>query len=240
MEHDPKPLGILFKSEMVRAILNSKTLCFPPEAIDLKQPFKGVTRRLIKFTGMHKAGEKLWRKSKESGRRWLLNDQPERLLGIDCLYAPVGRILWVKETFYRNSKDGFICYEATPRVFRDFKGKGRTWEIPGTDQQSLDQIRSNKAWKKIPSLLMDRASSRIDLCVVDRRAERLFDITEEDSKFEGVQPYSKATAFIEIQPLDGMSDYKAGYRELWNKINGEGSWDENPWVWRIAFLRRES
>ena len=71
---DPKALGILFKGEMVRAILNSKTLSFPPEAIDPKRPFKGVTRRLIKFTGMHKAGEKLWRKSKESGRRWLLRD----------------------------------------------------------------------------------------------------------------------------------------------------------------------
>lgn len=231
-----KPRGVLFKGEMVKAILNTKPYVWPPEPIDPKLPFKGVTQRTIDLAEMHEAGRALWAKTKkDEGRRWILNNQSERLLGLECDYGPAGRALYVKETFYRNSKDGFLCYAATPNVARDNKGK--IVETADWANVVLPRIKNSKDWKCKPSIFMSRAESRIDLEVVSVSAERLHDITEEDAKLEGVTPYSKATAFIEIQPLDGMSDYKAGYRELWNKINGEGAWDLNLWVWRIAFRR---
>ncbi len=30
-----------------------------------------------------------------------------------------------------------------------------------------------------------------------------------------------------------------GYANLWNDINGKGSWDLNPWVWALTFKRVE-
>ncbi len=231
-----KDQGLLFKSSMVKALLNTKPLCWPPEPIDPKLPYKGVTRRHVDLSTMHKAGKALWKKSSGKERLWLLNNDPERLLGVKCRFA-AGTRIWVKETFYR-CKDGYVCYAATATYCKDDSGK--VWRTFGTDEQILQQVKSSKAWKVKPSILMGRAESRITLLVVSRLAERLHDITEEGAIIEGTTAYSKATSFIEVQPLDGMSDFKAGYRELWNKINGPDAWKKNPYVWVISFMREES
>lgn len=48
------------------------------------------------------------------------------------------------------------------------------------------------------------------------RCERLQDISEDDARAEGVADV-------------------AAYRELWERINGAGSWDANPFVWVYGF-----
>ncbi|MEM8668775.1 MAG: hypothetical protein AAGG48_14740 [Planctomycetota bacterium] len=92
-----------------------------------------------------------------------------------------------------------------------------------------------------PSIHMPRWASRITLEVTDVRVERLNDISEEDAKAEGLES--------EIQYLDAMNGSvcfrgspdlnwnpcpEASFRELWESINGKGSFDSR-WVWAVTF-----
>jgi hypothetical protein len=36
-----------------------------------------------------------------------------------------------------------------------------------------------------------------------------------------------------------MKNAKSSFETLWQSINGEQSWAQNPWVWRIEFKRIE-
>jgi len=80
------------------------------------------------------------------------------------------------------------------------------------------------AWR--PSIHMPRKLSRITLEVTGVRVERLQDISTSDCWAEGI-PSSP-----DVDPLHE-------YRDLWESINGTGSWDANPWVWVVEFKRLE-
>jgi len=53
--------------------------------------------------------------------------------------------------------------------------------------------------------------------------ERLYDISEEDAEAEGMELVGDQPS-----PRDLFS-------ALWESINGQGSWDANPWVWTLSF-----
>jgi hypothetical protein len=80
-----------------------------------------------------------------------------------------------------------------------------------------------------PSIHMPRWASRITLEVTEVRVERLQDISRGDAMDEGC-------------PFPNMAqgdDPRKWYAELWESINGPGSWDANPWVWVVEFKRQE-
>jgi hypothetical protein len=60
--------------------------------------------------------------------------------------------------------------------------------------------------------------------VTDVRVERLQEISSTDAMSEGVA-------------VDSPAAHQAvsAYRDLWESINGAGSWDENPFVWVVEF-----
>lgn len=79
-------------------------------------------------------------------------------------------------------------------------------------------------------------ASRITLEVTEVRVERLQDISEADARAEGAK---------ECDPVSGREVLLAGpsqrgsfvlhYRDIWEQINGTGSWAANPWVWAVSF-----
>lgn len=228
--------SLLFKPEMVRAILNTKPLGYPPAPIDPTKPFKAVTRRLVDVSDMPARGRALWDRASQKERLWYLNNDPETLLGLPVPFK-VGQIIWVKETFYRGP-GGYICYAATPRICKDSKGK--TWTTDLSEEETLKVMKSNDGWKKMPSIFMSRRDSREDLVVVSVGAEPLKAITEQDAQWEGCLPYSQDSKGIPIPDLAGVGEYRASYRDLWNAINKDKavSWEKNPLAWRVAFFRR--
>lgn len=73
-----------------------------------------------------------------------------------------------------------------------------------------------------PSIHMPRWASRTTLEIHGVRIERLQDISEADAKAEG------------MPELTGINPVR-WYAELWETINGAGSWAANPWVWVVEF-----
>lgn len=92
-----------------------------------------------------------------------------------------------------------------------------------------------------PSIHMLRWASRILLEVVSVRVERLQDISEADAWAEGVQCVSHID-YRSAKTEDGKELHSHAvdlYRDLWESINGPGSWGDNPWVWVVEFKRVE-
>ena len=75
-----------------------------------------------------------------------------------------------------------------------------------------------------PSIFMPRWASRLTLEITGVRVERLKDISNEDCFAEGL-------------PADTTKGNRTWYGDLWEEINGKGSWDANPWVWVVSFKK---
>lgn len=126
---------------------------------------------------------------------------------VTCPYGKPGDRLWVRETFAT-----LDCHHGQT-VYRADGEKNFT----------------EMTWK--PPIYMPRRGSRITLEIVGLRVDRLQDISDEDAKAEGApeqrHPHGGST----------LPQSYHGYRELWESINGPGSWDKNPWVWVVEFKR---
>jgi hypothetical protein len=75
-----------------------------------------------------------------------------------------------------------------------------------------------------PSIHMPKDAARIWLKLTEVRVERLQDITEKDAIAEGIEDESPY-----------FYNPKYSFISLWESINGEGSFYQNPWVWVLTF-----
>ena len=155
----------------------------------------------------------------------------------NCPHGNVGDRIWVKETYF-----AFGHWE---QRFSDKKGRNewhfvdQTLERGGAYKYEADGIPDGfvkhkrqegpTTWWRRSSLFMPRAASRITLEIIDVRIERLQDISEADAIAEGAKWAACGS------PQEGS--HKAGFAQLWERINGQDSWAANPWVWCIQFKR---
>lgn len=128
-----------------------------------------------------------------------------------CPYGKPGDWLWVRESW--KHIEGGNVYDAAGGVMDSFE--------PETLYRAS---RPNYPGQWKPSIHMPRWASRITLEITSVRVERLQDISEADAIAEGVY-------------TDPASPAYDAYAQLWDEINGPGSWAANPWVWVLEFRR---
>lgn len=139
-----------------------------------------------------------------------------------CPYGAPGDRLWVREAWHTHA---FL--DAVPP--RDITTRSIHYAADGPI----------KTGKRRPGMFMPRWASRITLEIVSVRVERLQDISEADARAEGIHK-PVGSQFWHADPhgssLPGETPQWA-YRNLWEKLNGPGSWAANPWVWVVEFRR---
>ena len=150
---------------------------------------------------------------------------------VRCPYGQPGDRLWVRETWaHARHAAAANCVEDGPFVY-------------AADGEFAARERLNPRW--VPSIHMPRWASRITLEIVSVRVERLQDISEADARAEGVRQMNDTSGCWVSREGPGnlvtpWPKARDAYSDLWEQINGEGSWEKNPWIWVITFRRFEA
>ncbi len=260
-----KSTPLLFAGPMVRSLLNTKPGTYPCQPIDPSKPAKGVTRRVCKIPpgslGPHPDylddPKKLW-----------INPWDEHDGSIRSPYGYVGDEIWVRETWQvfdrvaevRSWSYG-VGYQADgpdgPAVWLESN------EDAGPGVSPKYEVEQGTRYR--PSIFMPKWACRIRLQVEELWIERLQDITEEESRAEGIHydpndPVEPPDYSICWQcggllvhlwaGVDGggvtevdcakCDTRKKRFAQLWDSINGKKyPFESNPWVWRIGSSVKE-
>ncbi|OAT46974.1 hypothetical protein [Providencia heimbachae] len=222
-----KERGIIFNTEMVRAILDGRKT-------QTRSVVKGATSNHI-FHGWVTSSIH----SRDEGRAcWSNNTLSMRgnSIRLHCPFGKIGDRLWVRETWqgplldYENANR---FYEA-PEPFQITENcvyKADATAVPEYFDAD-DNLR--QGWKS--SSQMPRWASRITLEITDVRVERLQDISKQDAIYEGA-PRGHHSIDV-ISKRFGFPDFsRSWFAQIWMDIYGEDNWAANPWVWVIEFKR---
>jgi hypothetical protein len=211
----PKERPILFSAPMIRAILDGR---------------KSQTRRAVKPQPelaqlLTASGWSAWHN--ERGR-------PLRYP-----YGQPGDRLWAREAWC--GREGHALHGCTGTYFYRADGEHQQGK-----QVGFTYMLRERRWR--PSIYMPRWASRITLEVTGVRVERLQAISEADAIAEGIRlqpfhpddgwPLSQGFTWREEDGRCALFPSACdAYRDLWESINGPGSWDANPFVWVVEFRR---
>lgn len=185
-----KERPILFKGEMVRAILEGR---------------KTQTRRAYKI-----------RKHPDLGCEMAASElvrEPQHFIDRMCPYGQPGDRLWVRETWQGPLLDS----EEHEAQFREdgpeaFKKPGFCAYRATDTLDAINEDGEDLGWR--PSIHMPRWASRISLEITCVRVERLKDISEADAKAEGAEPaeccYAHYHGFSKLwQSINGPGSWDA-------------------------------
>ena len=207
---EPVSRPILFSAPMVRAILDGR---------------KTQTRRAIR---PQPNGKLLGVLDRDRGPRYWFAAGPADRSSVEvyCPYGKPGDLLWVRET-WQHSNHPLGPYDRDCTVFY----RADYLDDPHGPDGEKSPEGKYRQWR--PSIHMPRLACRITLRVTDVRVERLADISEDDVVAEGWPHTDTNGAGVPLRDA-----YPIGwYANLWEDINGKGSWERNPWVWVVSFER---
>ncbi|WP_057426270.1 hypothetical protein [Pseudomonas syringae] len=142
----------------------------------------------------------------------------------ECPYGRPGDRLWVREAWQADAQ----VNEVAPRELSH--GEPIRYPADGASRQTgCSMITPGKTR---PSIHMPRWVSRLLLEITAVRVERLQDISKEQALAEGVMNCEQ-----DIDPDGNGYEPLELFGGLWTMINGDGSWQSNPWVWVVEFKR---
>lgn len=262
----PKSRGILFKVEMVKALLDGRKT----QTRRIGEYQNDAAMRLGVAYQMHatKGQTVVATYDAFTGRgtaRWGM---------CECPYGAAGDRLYVREEHYR-----FGHWE---KVYGATTKKGRQKWMFVADNKSVlfapptgvfrkamqRKDPQTSAWHKRLARFMPRALSRIELEITEIRVERLNSISKADAQAEGVffkdygrwcfhgesgcVPYYPDICVAPIEhhqqmegwswketasPNECLGSARAAFANLWCSVHGEDAWLKNEWVWCIRFKR---
>ena len=147
-----------------------------------------------------------------------------------CPYGQVGDHLWVREAWRTEARfDHFPPREVPASALISYEAD--------YDREPNDGCRGRYRHARF----MPRKFSRTALEITDIRVERLNDISADDAQAEGIPTTVVEHTFVKCFRDKGERDAERlkRFRQLWEKLHGPCSWDENPWIWKISFRRIE-
>lgn len=227
-----KERPILFSAPMVRAVLEGR---------------KAQTRRVIKpqpaeppagwYPDAYNHSE-MW-------TFWGPRGTPEQgrctLPLFKCPYGKPGDRLWVRENF-----NVIVHSDMTDedRVSVTYRADNKPAMIQLDTDTEWEQAGRLKKHDTVPSIHMPRWASRITLEIAAVRVERLQDISEIDSRAEGIEQVTDFRGewfcYDNSNPNAGVfKEARTAFYDFWQSINGADSWDANPWVWVVEFKNVE-
>ncbi|WP_145507617.1 ASCH domain-containing protein [Yersinia hibernica] len=202
--------------------MNEKPILFNAEMVNaILSGRKTQTRRIIK--PFPDSPQVLETRTAENGCVFAIHanrsNTQEGRFRWDCPLGKPGDQLWVRENF---SGD----YEVEGMKPSQWSKFTPIWYWADGNPPFGD-------WTKPkPSIHMPRTASRINLLITGVRVERLNTISTGDAMAEGYPADREATG--------GHLDAWLWFRELWDGIYPDNTFEVNPWCWVIEFERMES
>lgn len=218
-----KERPIIFSAPMVRAILagtKTQTRRIVPTM---------VTCGRVEYPGK--------RDSRGYSRvNWLDTAEGMAQAAQECKYGRPGDRLWVRET-----------WGALPHMMGGVQPETLRYRADGEYQNERG------TWRWRPPIHMPRWASRITLEITGVRVEALLDISVADAVAEGVRcgddrwhrnengeaVLMDAHGWYTPEGYMRHNSPKHAFRTVWEEINGNGSWEKDPWVWVIEFKKLE-
>jgi hypothetical protein len=176
---------------------------------------KTQTRRLAGVPMIEQQPNGYWHIRNRHGGVVNAVDGQQGQIAADYLPIQPGDRLWVRETWRP-------VHSGDPSMGAEYRA------------DHPDDWRDDTKWK--PGIHMFRWASRLTLHVTGVRVQRLQEISREDALAEGIELDDRDGWYrVPGLPSLGQAAPQSAYGELWDSINGTGSWDANPWVAAYTF-----